>query len=69
MSWTITFVNRAAEKEVAALPHDMNAQFLRIGDMIQTFGLTAMREPQVKHLTGKLWEIRVKGRDGIARSI
>jgi phage-related protein len=29
----------------------------------------AMREPQVKQLTGMLWEMRLKGRDGIARSI
>ena len=28
-----------------------------------------MREPYAKHLTGKLWELRLSGRDGIARSI
>jgi phage-related protein len=28
-----------------------------------------MREPCVKHLDGKLWEMRTKGKDGIARSI
>jgi len=28
-----------------------------------------MREPYVKHLEGKLWEMRLKGRDGIARSL
>lgn len=28
-----------------------------------------MREPYVKHLEGKLWEMRLKGRNGIARSI
>lgn len=28
-----------------------------------------MREPYVKHLEGKLWEMRLKGRDGIARSV
>ncbi len=69
MSWTIEFVNRTAEAEVAALPADMNARFLRIGDLIRGYGLTAMREPYVKHLDGKLWERRLKGRDGIARSI
>jgi phage-related protein len=69
MSWTVGFVNAAAEAEVFALPPDMLARFLRIGDMIRDNGLMAMREPHVKHLTGKLWEIRVKGRDGIARSI
>ncbi len=44
MSWTVTFVNRVAEAEVAALPDDMNARFLRIGDMIAASGLPAMRE-------------------------
>ena len=28
-----------------------------------------MREPYVKHLEGKLWEMRMKGRDGIARAL
>ncbi len=27
-----------------------------------------MHEPYVKHLEGKLWEMRMKGRDGIARA-
>ncbi len=28
-----------------------------------------MHEPHVKHLEGKLWEMRMKGRDGIARAV
>jgi phage-related protein len=28
-----------------------------------------MREPHVKHLEGKLWELRLTGRDGIARAL
>jgi phage-related protein len=28
-----------------------------------------MQEPHVKRLEGKLWEMRMKGRDGIARAI
>jgi len=27
-----------------------------------------VHEPYVKHLEGKLWEMRMKGRDGIARA-
>ena len=69
MAWTVGFVNAAAEAEVRALPPDMIARFLRIGEMIASAGLMAMREPQVKHLDGKLWEMRFSGRDGIARSI
>jgi phage-related protein len=47
----------------------MRARFARIGRMIEAGGLLAMREPYVKHLQGKLWEMRMTGRDGIARSI
>jgi phage-related protein len=28
-----------------------------------------MREPYVKHVEGKIWEMRMIGRDGIARSL
>ncbi|MDE1985010.1 MAG: type II toxin-antitoxin system RelE/ParE family toxin [Alphaproteobacteria bacterium] len=69
MSWTVVFVNSVAETEVAALPLDMRAHFARLTDLFRDHGLTAMREPYAKHLSGKLWELRLKGRDGIARSI
>jgi phage-related protein len=69
MSWTVEFVNRAAEAEVMALPADMIARFLRIGSFIQAQGLTSVHGPYVKHLEDELWEMRLKGRDGIARSI
>jgi phage-related protein len=69
MSWTVSFVNATAEAEVKALPQDMLARFLRFGDVVQSGGVMALREPHVKHLTGKLWEMRLTGRDGIARSI
>ena len=32
-------------------------------------GLERMREPYVKHLQGRLWEMRLKGRAGIARAV
>jgi phage-related protein len=38
-------------------------------ELIHAYGIEAMREPHVKHLEGKLWEMRMKGRDGIARAI
>ena len=37
--------------------------------MIVTSGLERMHEPYVKHIEGKIWEMRLKGRDGIARSL
>lgn len=37
--------------------------------MIEAHRLDRVREPHVKHLEGKLWEMRMRGRDGIARAI
>ena len=67
--WTVGFVNALAELEVRALPRDLQSKFLRISDMIKSNGLEKMREPYVKHLDAKLWEMRMTGRDGIARSL
>jgi phage-related protein len=56
-------------KELDTLAQDVRQRFLRISELIEQHGLSAMREPHVKHLAGKLWEMRMKGRDGIARAI
>ena len=37
--------------------------------MIEAHGLERIREPYVKHVEGKLWEMRLIGSDGIARSL
>ncbi len=51
-----------------SLPKDNRASFLRISSLIETFGLPKVHEPYVKHLEGALWEMRMKGKDGIARA-
>ena len=37
-------------------------------ELIQAHGLERVREPYVKHLEGPVWEMRMKGKDGIARA-
>ena len=69
MNWRIEYINEAAQKELESWPTDMQAKFYRITELIQDFGLHKVREPYIKHLQDKLWEMRVKGRDGIARAI
>jgi phage-related protein len=64
-----TLRNRAEVKaELERLPVDIQASFLRISRLIEAEGLERMREPYVKHLEGPLWEMRMKGKDGIARA-
>jgi len=69
MGWAVETLNATVAAEVNALPQDMKAKFLRIVGMVQTLGLERMREPYVKHLEGRLWEMRMSGRDGISRAI
>lgn len=67
-SWTLVFTTEA-ECEFRALPSDMQASGLRIARLLQDFGPQQVREPYVKRLEGKLWEMRLSGQDGIARAL
>ena len=67
--WIVELLDVRVRDEVEALPVDMRARFRRIVELIQAHGLGQMREPHVKHLEGPLWEMRMKGKDGISRAI
>ena len=68
-NWSVEFLDDAALAELEAMPADVKARFVRIVELIEGHGLERVGEPHVKHLQGKLWEMRMKGRDGIARSL
>ena len=69
MDWHVEVLNDIVRAEIRNLPSDMRARFVRFGDLVSQVGLENLREPQVKHIEGKLWEIRLTGRDGIARAL
>ena len=69
MTWTVETLGAVVDAGIAALPADMQAAFLRLAERIEAVGLERMGPPHVKHLQGKLWEMRFGGRDGIARAI
>jgi phage-related protein len=54
--------------DLSAVPADIRASFKRIVELIGTVGLERVHEPYVKHLDGPVWEMRMKGRDRIARA-
>lgn len=68
MAWVVGFLDDEVRRELEAQPKDIVASFLRISRLIESEGLEKVREPYVKHLEGPLWEMRMKGRDGIARA-
>ena len=69
MRWTVETLNATVDDEIAALPADMRARLAHVVRLITEFGLERTGHPHVKHLEGPLWEMRVSGRDGIARAI
>ena len=68
MTWTITFYSEKVEEETLALPAGILANFLRITELIEEFGPNLGR-PHTAPLGQGLFEIRAKGREGIARSV
>ena len=69
VSWTVETLNTTVDKELAALPVAMRARFVRICELIEAAGLERVGAPYIRHLTGRLWEMRMKGRDGTARAL
>jgi phage-related protein len=69
MAWTVDTLNETVDAELAELPADMRARLVRISELIASVGLPNVREPHVRHIRGHLWEIRLKGKAGIARAL
>ena len=69
MCWRVEVLNDTVRAELDALPEDIRARLVRLSAQINLLGLESLREPHVKHLKNKLWEMRLTGRDGIARAL
>ena len=69
MAWIVETLNEAVDGELAELPADMRARLTRIAELIQAVGLPNVKEPHVRHIRGPIWEIRLKGKAGIARAL
>jgi phage-related protein len=69
MERRVEVLNDTVRSELDALPLEIRARLILLERLISQVGLETLREPYVKHLEGKLWEMRATGRDGIARAI
>lgn len=67
--WSVEYLDEDVFAEMAAQPREIRAKFEHIVRLIEANGLERVHEPYIKHLEGKLWEMRMKGRDTIARAI
>ncbi|MBF0139837.1 MAG: type II toxin-antitoxin system RelE/ParE family toxin [Magnetococcales bacterium] len=69
MKWRVETLNVTVDGELAALDSHLQGKFLHIAELLEAFGPHHVREPYVKSLGNKLWEMRLKGPSGIARAI
>lgn len=67
--WNVETFSSAVDDEIRGLPVDMRARLVRLSDLIEAHGIAALPANAIKHLEGKLWELRITGKDGIARAI
>jgi len=59
----------AAERELKALPDDLQGKFLHVAGLLPEFGPARVGLPHVLPLGEKLWEMRMAGQNRIARAL
>lgn len=68
-SWTVETLNHGVDAELDGLPPDMRACFVHICQLIEEVSLERIRAPHVHHVRGRLWEMRLRGKEGISRAL
>ena len=66
---TVELLDHRVEADFNKLAKDMKANCLRIIELVEKLGPQAVGMPFVRPLLDKLWEIRFRGKGGIARAI
>lgn len=66
MGWGIVYYSERVREAVLALPAGMLADYRRLLDLLQTHG-AVLRMPHSRPMGGGLFELRPKGKEGIAR--
>ncbi|MGU3536406.1 type II toxin-antitoxin system RelE/ParE family toxin [Methylobacterium sp. A54F] len=68
MPWRVEILNETVLAELEAWPPRVRAALDKIVERIERLGLERLQPPHVKHLQGKLWEMRpsASGDDGRA---
>jgi phage-related protein len=68
-TWVVEHLDDIVDAEFDNLPLDIQAKFLHLAALVEELGLLTLREPYVKHLRDKLWELRVKTKSSYGRGL
>lgn len=66
MAWSIQYYSESIESEVLDLPSGLLARYLRLTDLMLEFGPN-LGMPHTQTMGDRLFELRVKSKEGIAR--
>jgi phage-related protein len=66
MAWRIEYYNTTVEQAILDLPSGLLARYLRLADLMLEFGPN-LGMPHTRAMGEGLFELRVQGREGIAR--
>ena len=66
MHWTIGYYSEEVRLEIDALPVGIRASYTRLTEMLEEFGLD-LRMPHSRAMGEGLFELRPRGREGVAR--
>ena len=66
MPWTIDYYSEDVRLEIEALPVGLRASYARLTELLEEFGLE-LRMPHSRAMGSGLFELRPRGREGIAR--
>lgn len=69
IEWLVEFLNDTVEAEYDVLPIEVKAKTVHISNLIREFGLPNIGMPYVKHVQGKIWEIRAAGKSEQGRCL
>lgn len=66
MKYTIAYYNDHVEKQILSLPRTLSVRYLRLTELMVDYG-SDLGMPYTKSLGDGLFELRLKGQEGIAR--
>lgn len=69
LRWRVETLDARVDRELGELDADLRARFRWIAALLEEHGPQRVRAPYVKPLGGKLLEMRMKGKDNIARAV
>lgn len=66
--WKVSYYNNSVLDNIRRWPKGIQAKFLRMIDLVEEFG-PQLGPPHTKSIGDGLYEIRIKAKEGIARSL